>query len=309
MSQNVSQARSTGGTPYVSDYVPLDLPWIRLGHSSIDVPLQLGSLRSVAHSFNTFAVNSFIDELAAASGIDPLALHRRISGTPRQVDIALALPGGRGRVRVDTRRLRAVRDAAAAGAGGKPPNRVTAWVSRGPCSRARMSPTWPGSHATGPARPVSRRSWPRWTAARWWTRTACARSVKERSWTASRPCCIGRSAIGKVGSLHQLRRLSIVADGRGAGGRGVPGAQRGATDRHGRVPLPLRTAGDHRGHVCRGRTAASAPSDHVGASRRAFDLEPGKELPPGSEYVNGCSAPGVPHMATLVALPTQVELS
>lgn len=100
-----------------ADYVPPELPWIRLGHTSVDVPLQLGSLRSVAHSFNTFAVNSFIDELAGELGVDPLPVHRSVIGVPRQLSISLALQGRRGMVHVDTGRLLAVLDAATARAG------------------------------------------------------------------------------------------------------------------------------------------------------------------------------------------------
>ena len=96
-----------------ADYVPLEASWVRLGHSSVDVPLQLGSLRSVAHSFNVFAVASFLDEIAEARGMDPLAFHRELLGPPRTVDVRLALPGRRGLVRVDTGRLRRVVDAVA----------------------------------------------------------------------------------------------------------------------------------------------------------------------------------------------------
>jgi isoquinoline 1-oxidoreductase beta subunit len=100
-----------------ADCVPLEAPWIRLGHSSVEVPLQLGSLRSVAHSFNVFAVASFLDEIAELRGVDPLAFQRELIGRPRRVEIPLALSGRRGLVAIDAGRLRRVVDVAAERAG------------------------------------------------------------------------------------------------------------------------------------------------------------------------------------------------
>lgn len=43
-----------------------------------DMPFQLGFWRSVGHSFNAFAVECFVDELAATAGLEPTALRRRL---------------------------------------------------------------------------------------------------------------------------------------------------------------------------------------------------------------------------------------
>ena len=97
-----------------ADDFPLDPDYIQLGHSSVEVPLQLGSLRSVAHSFNVFAVQSFLDELAYTGGHDALEFRRNAIGPDRRVEIAIDLPGRRGNVAVDTARLRRVLDTVAA---------------------------------------------------------------------------------------------------------------------------------------------------------------------------------------------------
>lgn len=97
--------------------LPLEDAWVRLGHTSVEVPLQLGSFRSVAHSFNTFAVQRFLDELAAEADSDPLAFRRDLLGPARSVTIRTDLPGRRGEVPVDTGRMRRVLDAAADAAG------------------------------------------------------------------------------------------------------------------------------------------------------------------------------------------------
>ena len=97
--------------------LPLEDAWVRLGHSSVDVPLQLGSFRSVAHSFNTFAVQRFLDELAAEAGADPVDFRRTLLGSPRVITLRPELPGRRGAVPVDTGRTRRVLDAAVEAAG------------------------------------------------------------------------------------------------------------------------------------------------------------------------------------------------
>lgn len=93
--------------------LPLDGASVRLGHTSVEVPLQLGSFRSVAHSSNVFAVQRFLDELAHAAGADPVDFRRDLLGAPRVVTIRPDLPGRRGMVAVDTGRMRRVLDAAA----------------------------------------------------------------------------------------------------------------------------------------------------------------------------------------------------
>jgi len=71
-------------------------------------PVPVGFWRSVGHSINAFVVESAIDELAAAAGIDPLAFRQRLlAGNPRVLAVLNAaaslggwgtpLPGGRAR--------------------------------------------------------------------------------------------------------------------------------------------------------------------------------------------------------------------
>lgn len=104
--------------------LPYDISNIRVEYSPIDIGLQMGSWRSVSHSFNVFAVNAFIDEIATVMGVDPLELHLSLLGEPRAVSIELPLPGRRGQPHWDTGRLRRVLRAAADEAGwgrGLPP--------------------------------------------------------------------------------------------------------------------------------------------------------------------------------------------
>lgn len=88
--------------------IPYDIDNILIEYTPVDVGLQMGSWRSVSHSFNVFAVNCFIDELAAAAGLDSLDLQLRLLGEPRTAEIELPLRGRRGRPRPDTGILRRV---------------------------------------------------------------------------------------------------------------------------------------------------------------------------------------------------------
>lgn len=49
-----------------------EIPNIHLEYVRVDLPVPVGFWRSVGHSHNAFAVESFVDELAHASGKDPL---------------------------------------------------------------------------------------------------------------------------------------------------------------------------------------------------------------------------------------------
>ncbi len=94
-----------------------DLPYaidhILVGYTPIDLGLQLGSWRSVSHSFNVFAVNSFLDEIAAATDTDPYTLQQQLLGEPREIEISLPLPGRRGHPTCDIARLKRVLEVAA----------------------------------------------------------------------------------------------------------------------------------------------------------------------------------------------------
>lgn len=97
--------------------MPYDVPNVRVAYSPVAVGAQMGSWRSVAHSFNIFAVNVFVDEIAAAAGADPLALQRALIGPPRVGGLTLDLPDRHGSPSWDTARLRGVLDLAAERAG------------------------------------------------------------------------------------------------------------------------------------------------------------------------------------------------
>jgi isoquinoline 1-oxidoreductase subunit beta len=95
--------------------VPYSIPNVRIEYSHMDCHLRRGWLRSVQHSFNAFAVQSFIDELAAAAGKDPLEYRLHLLREPREI------PSGE--ATLETERLRRVIELAAerAGWGGKLP--------------------------------------------------------------------------------------------------------------------------------------------------------------------------------------------
>jgi isoquinoline 1-oxidoreductase beta subunit len=56
-----------------ADEIPYAVGAFRAVHVPFDQPVPLGYWRSVGHSFTGFIVESFVDELAAAAGTDPLA--------------------------------------------------------------------------------------------------------------------------------------------------------------------------------------------------------------------------------------------
>jgi len=87
---------------------PYAVPNLRVGYTPVRTQLPVGSWRSVGHSFNAFAIESFIDELAHAAGADPIAFRRALlepgSRQARVLDAvaelggwSAPLPPGRGR--------------------------------------------------------------------------------------------------------------------------------------------------------------------------------------------------------------------
>jgi isoquinoline 1-oxidoreductase subunit beta len=52
---------------------PYEWPNVRIGHKAVELPVPVGFWRSVGHSHQAFFVESFIDELAAAARMDPVA--------------------------------------------------------------------------------------------------------------------------------------------------------------------------------------------------------------------------------------------
>lgn len=64
--------------------LPYRIPHMRVEWRRADVPVPLGVWRSVAQSQNLFAAESFIDELAASAGQDPVEYRRALlDGDPR----------------------------------------------------------------------------------------------------------------------------------------------------------------------------------------------------------------------------------
>jgi isoquinoline 1-oxidoreductase subunit beta len=56
---------------------PYPVPFMKAAQHWLDFGIAVGSWRSTAHSFNTFFSESFVDELAARNGEDPLAFRLR----------------------------------------------------------------------------------------------------------------------------------------------------------------------------------------------------------------------------------------
>ena len=57
---------------------PYEWPAARIAHAAVTLPLQVGFWRSVGHSHQAFFKESFVDEAAHATGIDPLAFRARL---------------------------------------------------------------------------------------------------------------------------------------------------------------------------------------------------------------------------------------
>jgi isoquinoline 1-oxidoreductase subunit beta len=68
--------------------VPYGIPNLEVQFAASSTPIQLGAWRSVAHSYNAFAVESFIDELAHLAGKDALAFRQSLLGaSPRHLHV------------------------------------------------------------------------------------------------------------------------------------------------------------------------------------------------------------------------------
>ena len=73
---------------YPDDFPARLVPNLRLEWHAVQCGISRGSWRAPAHTANAFAVQSFIDEVAHASGQDPLALRLAMLGEPRALPYA-----------------------------------------------------------------------------------------------------------------------------------------------------------------------------------------------------------------------------
>ena len=67
--------------------IPYDLPNLRIENGPAKAHVRIGWLRSVANIYHAFAVQCFTDELAHASGRDPVEYQLDLVGKPRIVDL------------------------------------------------------------------------------------------------------------------------------------------------------------------------------------------------------------------------------
>ncbi|QMW22486.1 xanthine dehydrogenase family protein molybdopterin-binding subunit [Sandaracinobacteroides saxicola] len=64
------------------------IPAFRAVHAPVDQPVPLGFWRSVGHSFSAFFVESFVDELAVAAGVDPFTFRMsHLKDKPRHAGV------------------------------------------------------------------------------------------------------------------------------------------------------------------------------------------------------------------------------
>jgi nicotinate dehydrogenase subunit B len=78
---NPGMISQNGDPPYAADNVQVLVHWLK------QTPLRPAPLRSPGKPANCFAVESFVDELAAAAGIDPLEFRLRGLSDPRGVEV------------------------------------------------------------------------------------------------------------------------------------------------------------------------------------------------------------------------------
>jgi isoquinoline 1-oxidoreductase beta subunit len=97
--------------------VPFDVQNIRVENGAAEAHVRLGWLRSVASAYHTFAVQSFVDELAHATGRDSLEYLLELFGPPRILNLNLPNYPSEAGYPMDIGRLRRVTEMAAEKAG------------------------------------------------------------------------------------------------------------------------------------------------------------------------------------------------
>jgi isoquinoline 1-oxidoreductase beta subunit len=108
---------------YADDFPARCIENVRVAYALVESAIPGGAWRSTLHSSNAFAVQSFVDELAHATGRDPLAFRLELLGAPRELEY-----GGHGGPVFDTGRLAGVLRLAAERAG---------WSRSPPAGQAR----------------------------------------------------------------------------------------------------------------------------------------------------------------------------
>ena len=68
--------------------VAYEIPQLRVAHRNVDLPVPVGYWRSVGHSYQGFFVETFVDELAALAGVDPVEFRaRHLANHPRHLAV------------------------------------------------------------------------------------------------------------------------------------------------------------------------------------------------------------------------------
>ena len=78
---NAGLISQNGDPPYAADHVEVLVHWLKTA------PLRPAPLRSPGKPANVFAVESFVDELAAAERMDPVEFRLRGLGDPRGIEV------------------------------------------------------------------------------------------------------------------------------------------------------------------------------------------------------------------------------
>ncbi len=92
MARNMDSGDGKAGPDASAIEGAIELPYavgaIRVGHAPVDSPVPVGYWRSVGHSYTAFFNEAFVDELAAAAGLDPLTFRlRMLEDKPRHAEV------------------------------------------------------------------------------------------------------------------------------------------------------------------------------------------------------------------------------
>jgi isoquinoline 1-oxidoreductase beta subunit len=83
--EGVKPDEQFGAELYIDDFPANIIPNLRLEWFSVESGLPRGSWRAPAHTANAWVIQSFLDEIAHASGQDPLALRLELYGGNREL--------------------------------------------------------------------------------------------------------------------------------------------------------------------------------------------------------------------------------